>query len=469
MPRILVLGGGVCGLSAAMMLARDGHDVVVLERDAEPVPDSVDEAWERWTRGGVSQFRLAHYLQPLARHVLDTELPDVRDALEAAGGLWFDPLTMMPPSITDRSPRPGDERFRTITARRSTFEQVVGRAAENERGVDIRRGVAIDSLVTRDLAGALHVTGVRTASGEELPADLVVDAMGRRSPLPSWLRRDGADPIEEDAEDSGFIYYSRFYRAGTAGTPAIRAGLSMPIGSFSILTLPGDNDTWSVTLYTSTGDRPLKRLRDPDRFTAVLRSCPLHAHWLDGEPDSGVIAMGGILDRHRRLRMNGRAPVTGVAMLGDAWACTNPSLGRGISFGLTHAALLRGVVRDHLEDPQTFAATWDSVSDAELMPWYRDTIALDRAHLAGIDAARTGAEPIRPTATSDVVHTKLPLAMRYDADLFRGFLDIRSCLATAEEVFARPGFAERVFEIADELEPSRMPGPTREQLLELLA
>ena len=33
MTRIAVLGGGVCGLASGLMLARDGLEVTVLERD----------------------------------------------------------------------------------------------------------------------------------------------------------------------------------------------------------------------------------------------------------------------------------------------------------------------------------------------------------------------------------------------------------------------------------------------------
>ncbi|MEA2305105.1 MAG: hypothetical protein QOH43_2385, partial [Solirubrobacteraceae bacterium] len=37
MARIVVLGAGVCGLAAGLMLRRDGHTVTVLERDPAPV------------------------------------------------------------------------------------------------------------------------------------------------------------------------------------------------------------------------------------------------------------------------------------------------------------------------------------------------------------------------------------------------------------------------------------------------
>jgi 2-polyprenyl-6-methoxyphenol hydroxylase-like FAD-dependent oxidoreductase len=468
MPRIIVLGGGVCGLATAMMLARDGNDVTVLERDAEPVPESLDEAWESWQRRGVAQFRQPHYVLSRARHVLDGELPDVRDALVADGARRFDPLSTLPASIMDRAPRPGDERFVTLTARRPAFERVFARAAEAEPGVEVRRGVSVESVLPGPSAGdgAVHVAGVRTSGGEELHADLVVDAMGRSSKLPTWLLAAGAAPIHEEVADCGFVYYTRFFR-GTL--PEFRAPITTPIGSISILTLPGDRDTWSVTIYGSTGDHPIKQLRHSDRWSAVMASLPLHAHWVEGEPLGDVVAMSGIADRYRRIAPDGRPIATGVALVADAAACTNPSLGRGISLGLVHAASLPAIVRAHLDDPRAVSEAWDASTEERLTPWYRATVAFDRARRAQVDAILEG----RPVQATDDPTGKataaLVVALRHDADVFRGFVDIMSCLALPQEVMSRPGFAERVSELDAAHDPPPPPGPSREQLVALLA
>jgi 2-polyprenyl-6-methoxyphenol hydroxylase-like FAD-dependent oxidoreductase len=470
MARVLVVGGAVCGLSAAILLARDGNEVIVLERDPEPAPESPEQAWERWRRDGIAQFRQAHYLQPRARLLLDSELPDVSDALASAGALRFDVLGLMPPAIADREPRPGDDRFTTLTARRSTVEQVLARAAAREPGVSLRHGVAVDRLVSGASAatGRPHVAGVRTAAGETIRADLVVDAMGRRSCLPAWLRELGAPPPHEEAEDSGFMYYTRFFQSTNGSTPQPRAPLLSPIGSFSVLTLPADSGTWSVTLYASAGDRAMKSLRHPERWDAVVKACPFHAHWLDGEPITGVLPIAGVVDRVRRLRHEDAPVATGVVAIGDAWACTNPSLGRGIALGLLHAVRLRDVARSHLGDPAALAEAWDAVTEAELTPWYRATVAVDRQRLAEIDALREGREPPAPDDPVSRVRAALPAAMRLDPDVFRAGYEIVACLTIPQDVFARPGLAGRVLDLAS---TATMPalGPDRGELLRLVA
>jgi 2-polyprenyl-6-methoxyphenol hydroxylase-like FAD-dependent oxidoreductase len=468
MTKIVVLGGGVCGLAAGMMLCRDGHEVTVLERDPDPVPSSPDEAWERWSRDGVSQFRLAHYMTPRGRIVLEETLPDVLTALVAAGAAAFDPVPMMPPPITDRTPRDGDDRFRTVTARRPVFEQVLAEAADAEPGLEIRRGVSVADVVVGARNGTPHVAGVRTDSGEQLDADLIIDATGRRSPLPRWLEAAGTRPVHEHSEDSGFIYYSRYFRAASAGIPEYRAPLLMPIGTFSLLTLPSDNDTWSVTVYTSAGDRPLKRLHEIGPWTAVVRACPLHAHWLEGEPISDMVAMGGILDRYRRLIVDGKPVATGVALLGDSWSCTNPSLGRGMSLGLLHAQRLAETVRAHPDDPNDFAEAWDAVTEADLMPWYRETVEEDRARLNEIEALRHGLQAPPEPGSMPWLQGALLAAASQDADAFRAFLANRCCLSLNREIFDDTAFMERVFELAQGTERPPLAGPDRDQLLALL-
>jgi 2-polyprenyl-6-methoxyphenol hydroxylase-like FAD-dependent oxidoreductase len=435
---MIVLGAGVCGLALALMLARDGHDVTVLERDPDPAPHDPEAAWERWDRNGVVQFRQAHLVQARARQVLEDELPDVLEQFRAAGALRLNPLARMPLTIEDRSSRPDDARLVTWTSRRTTLEQVIACAAEDE--VAVRRGVAVTSLET---SGG-RVSGVRTEDGDVYTTDLVVDAMGRRSALPKLL-----PGIPEEAEDCGFLYYTRFFRGDL---PEIRAALLTAYGTFSVLSLPADNGVWSLTLFASARDQPLKALREETRWTALVRACPEYAHWLDGEPITGVEPMGGVIDRYRPP-----APAPGIISVGDAWACTNPSLGRGIALGLAHAAIARRVIR---EQPTDLPAAFTEATERELTPYYRSTVALDRARLAEIDALRTGAEPSGPAPFGR--------AMLRDADVFRAGLEISSCLALPQEVFARPGFAERVAAAAGD-EPASQRGPTRDELLQIVS
>jgi 2-polyprenyl-6-methoxyphenol hydroxylase-like FAD-dependent oxidoreductase len=446
------------------MLAGDGHEVTVLEVDPQAAPTTPADAWASWDRKGVKQFHQPHNLFARFRQICDAELPGLTDRLLKAGCVWVDYVAAMPPTITDRAPRPGDDDLAFVTGRRPVIEAVVAAATEEQPGVTVRRGVRIGELLPgrSALPGVAHVAGVRTTTGEEIRADLVVDATGRRSRPAEWLAPLGARPPEAEAEDQGFVYYTRFFTG--PGLPQRKGRDLTPMGSFSALTLHGDNDTWSVTAFTTSGDQPLKALRHVDAFTRVMRACPLQAHWLDGTPISDVLCAAGVMDRYHRYVVDGRPVVTGFLPVGDAWACTNPSAGRGLSVGLIHAQVLRHVVRDNLDDPAALVEAWDDRTERLVAPYYWNQVAADRVRVAEMTALREGRTPPDPPESTRGFLT----ASRYDADVFRGLLEIVLCTALPQQVLARPELQRRIERLADEPVPP-IPGPDRNQLLTLLA
>lgn len=170
------------------------------------------------------------------------------------------------------------------------------------------------------------------------------------------------------------------------------------------------------------------------------------------------------MDRYRRFVVEGNPVVTGYAAVGDAWACTNPSAGRGISVGIVHAQLLRRMVREHLGDPAGFARAWDEDTERLVAPYYWGQIAADRTRLAEMTALREG----RPWSPPDSMMSRLVNAARYDADAFRALLEILMCMALPQEVVQRPGIRDAVEQLGDK-SPPPAPGPNRQQLLQLLS
>ena len=471
MARIAVVGGGVGGLSTAMLLARDGHDVVVVERDPAPPPRGADEAWDAWDRRGVNQFRLLHYFLPRFRILLESELPEVAGAALELGALRHNPTAAAPVEVTG-GPRAGDDDFEALTARRPVMESALASVAESTSGVTIRRGVAIAGLETGTpvAAGLPHVTGVHTDNGETIGADLVVDASGRRSQLPAWLAAVGARPPVEELEDSGFVYYGRYFRSTDGSVPV---GLGPPLqhyDSVSVLTLPADNGTWGVGFVTSAGDAPLRRLREPDAWSAALKQYPLVAHWADGQLlDEQVAVMAKIEDRYRDYHVDGMPVATGVLAVGDSWACTNPSVGRGASIGLLHAVALRDVVRTApLDQPVELAHAWHDATQRTVEPWYRSTLSFDRSRLAEIDAQRRG-EPYEPGDPEWELTHAMEFASMQDPTVLRGFVRIGSLLSLPEEVLAEPGFVDRVIEVGAGWRDAPSAGADRAQLIATLS
>ena len=441
--------------------------MTLLERDPDPPPDGFDDAWETWERRGVNQFRLPHAFLGRYRALVDAELPRVSEAVEAAGGLRYNPLLDIPEEL--RGPeRPEDHDLEILTGRRPVMEMAMASVADATPGVTVRRGVAVQGLLTGPEArkGTPHIVGVRTGMGEDMHADLVVDASGRRSPLPRWLAEAGLPPMHEEIEDSGFMYYGRHYRSADGSTPFALGPALQPLGTISSLTVAADNGTWSVVITTSAKDKGLHGLREVDRFEQLVRSLPLVAHWLDGEPlEDRVVTITKIEDRWRSLVGDGQPAVTGVLAVGDAWACSNPSFGRGASIGMLHGLVLRDSLRETGSgDPFALANTFHTATDDVVAPWFFWTRFEDRHRLAEIDSLIAGRR-YEPGDRRWEIEQALASAATKDPDLLRAALRSAFVLDPLDEALGAPGMNERVMELAADWRDEPVLAPPREELV----
>lgn len=433
MTEILVLGAGLTGLTTAMLLARDGHDVTVLERDAADPPPGPEASWTGWDRAGVAQFHQLHLMLPRWREVMETELPSVLDAVRSAGGLDHNMLHHRPVGQTGGW-QPGDERFALVTARRPVLEAAVAAAAAGCPGLQVRRGVAVTGLLTSDGEAVPRVVGVRTDSGD-VRAELVVDAGGRRSTVTRWIvDAGGRAPVDERA-DCGFVYYGRHYRgAMPAGVDAMLTHNE----SVSLLTLPGDNGTWGVGITTSSRDHALRGLRHVRCWEAAIRCYPATAGWIDAEPITGISVMAGIEDRQRQLVVDSAPVVTGLVAVGDAWASTNPSLGRGASIGALHACVLRDVVaKEGTADADALVLRFAAETATTVAPYLDSTLSFDRHRLAEIEADVAGV-PYRPDDPAWAMTRALGAGGRGDPVVARALAAISAVQAIPGQLLGDP-------------------------------
>ena len=186
------------------------------------------------------------------------------------------------------------------------------------------------------------------------------------------------------------------------------------------------------------------------------------------QPITGVLPMAGVINRYRRFVVDGVPIATGIVSVGDSWACTNPSGGRGIPMGLMHAVGTVDVVGQHLDNPPVLALVHDSMTEKRVTPWYRNTVELDRRRIALFNAFLEGRPEPQPADAQARIADALAVAMMYDADLFRAWLEIRPVQALPQEIMARPGVVDRIMQVASTHEAVIPPGPSREELLRML-
>ncbi|WP_432064325.1 FAD-dependent monooxygenase [Streptomyces sp. C10-9-1] len=338
----VVIGGGLAGMLAAAALSASVDEVTVVERDV--LPDGPRP------RRSLPQAHHAHLLWSGGARAIESLLPGTTARWLAAGARRIPlPTGLVSMSALGWFRRWPPMQF-LVACSRDLLDWVVREQVLARPGV---RLLERTELLGLDGDGA-RVRGVRIRCAEHgertLDADLVVDAGGRGSRAPQWLRELGVGPVAEETVDSGLAYATRIFQAppGSGEFPVVnvQADAREPRPGRTATIVPIEGDRWLVTLSGTRGGQPTA---DAEAFEDFARSV---RHPVVGElisrarPLTDVVVSRSTVNRRRYFERTRGWP-EGFVVIGDAVATYNPVYGHGMSVAAQGVLALRSELDRH--------------------------------------------------------------------------------------------------------------------------
>ena len=447
---ILVAGAGIAGLGTALALGDGTRRVTLIDRDP-PAPDgNTETAFHDWERRGATQLRHSHVFLGRLTALIRTRYPELLRELLESGARIFSFEDGLPPTLKDvYVPRAGDDELSILFSRRTTLELVMRRRASRLPNVTFINDAGARAVLTsRDEAGTLCVDGLsveRDGRIEDMRADITVDASGRNTPFPDWLRAQGIQVAEEESP-AGILYFTRHYRLHDGQDEPARDGTpgAGDLGYIKFGVFPADNRHFSVTLAVPEIETALRlAIVKPETFDRICAEIPGCARWTGparAQPASTVFAMGNLKSIWRRYAPDGVPQVLNFFALGDAAVRTNPLYGRGCSAGIVHAHILRQSL-DSSTNPRTRALLFEADTRKALRPFYDAMVRQDQQSIRRAEHER---DPnYHPSARARLmksfVEDAIGPATRGDMEILRAFSRAFHMIDDPNAWLKRPG------------------------------
>jgi 2-polyprenyl-6-methoxyphenol hydroxylase-like FAD-dependent oxidoreductase len=484
--RIIIVGSGIAGLSAALALSGPGREITVLDRDPPPPEGSMNDVFTNWQRPGATQLRHSHVFLARIHNLLRERYPELLAELMAAGARELKFRDGLAPALRAAyAPRPGDADLSVLSCRRTTLEAVMRDFVARRPGVQLLSEIKVRGLQTEDRRpGGLRIRAVEIEDAGKtqlLAGDIVIDASGRNSQFPDWLAAKGVDIPKEEAR-SGILYYTRHYRLRPAMTEPDRSHTNIPsagdLGYVRYCIFPADDGNFSITLALPEIETELRQtIIDLNVFDRICRALPAVAPWTDAArsvPVSKVFAMGNLNSVWRSWIVNERPLVLDFFAIGDATIRTNPLYGRGCATGILHAHILADVLR-RAAGPLARAKFFAERTHEEIRPHYDVMVRQDEAWKLRAEKARDPSRrlKLRARIMRSFAEDGLMPAARGDIHVARRLARPFHMVGAPNEWLREPQTVVRIMRawatprgLKSHLYPGRL-GPGRRELLEL--